>query len=108
MRSSPAGEPGTLAAPLFDTLAYQVALVTTNFSVNDPHRMRHRCGLIEGLFRLVLVPLSCPQVSIIATRCEHQVGFPGYGSMRTHPDEQVDFTCIGHDLTVPRSLACIK
>ena len=27
------------------------------------------CGLIEGLGRLVLVPRTCGQVSIIATRC---------------------------------------
>src|SRR3712207_5965252 len=44
--------------------------LTANFSVNDPHGMMHTCGLIEGSVRLVLVPLTCGQVSIIATRCE--------------------------------------
>ena len=48
---------------------HEVPRRTANFNVNDPHRMMHTCGLIEGSVRLVLVPLICGQVSITATCC---------------------------------------
>ena len=50
--------------------------LTASFSVNDPQRMMHMCGLIEGSVRLVLVPLICGQVSILATRCKPSLAYP--------------------------------
>ena len=42
---------------------------TARFSVIDPHRMMHTCGLTDGFVLTGIIALTYGQVSVNATRC---------------------------------------
>src|SRR5215208_1823825 len=67
-------------------------LHTARFSVIDPHRMMHTCGLTDEFVLTGIIALTYGQVSVNATRCKkfalrvelllnHRLGWPrgGYG-----------------------------